>query len=101
MSEGGRMASKICPALVDGKGCGLALILVEQDIDTQTEVYECPLGHRKYVLLGEIEKRNCPTLVDSKPCGLALGVVERDLKARRKYTNVRSVIAPMCRSNPN
>jgi hypothetical protein len=78
VNEGGEMVNTTCPALVNGKECGLAMILVEQDIDADTEVYECPLGHRKYVMLGEIEKRNCPTLVGSKPCGLALSVVERD-----------------------
>jgi hypothetical protein len=78
LNEGEEMGNNTCPALVDGKACGLELVLVEQDIDTETEVYECPLGHRKYVLLGEIEKRNCPTLVDGKACGLALAVVERE-----------------------
>ncbi|HEX9788013.1 MAG TPA: hypothetical protein VGB09_08300 [Candidatus Binatia bacterium] len=72
------MENETCPALVDGKECGLALMLVEQDIDTETEVYECPLGHRKYLLLGASEKRICPTLVDGKTCGLALSVVERE-----------------------
>jgi hypothetical protein len=72
------MANQTCPALVDGKECGLALILVEQDIDTDTEVYECALGHRKYVLLGEIEKTNCPAIVDGRACRLRLSVVERE-----------------------
>ena len=72
------MGNSTCPALVDGKECGLALVLVEQDIDTETEVYECPLGHRKYVLLGESEKSTCPTLVGGKTCGLALSVAQRD-----------------------
>jgi len=67
-----------CPMLVDGKECGLALILTEQDLDTETEVYECALGHRKYVLIGETEKRICPALRDGKPCGLALSIVQRD-----------------------
>lgn len=74
------MENSKCPALVNGKECGLALVLVEQDIDTDTEVYECPLGHRKYVLLGEVQKRRCPALVDGKECGLALSVVERELE---------------------
>jgi hypothetical protein len=50
------MENRKGPALVDGKEYGLALILVERDLDAETEIYECPRGHRKYVLLGEIEK---------------------------------------------
>ena len=67
-----------CPTLVNKKECGLALILTEQDLDTETEVYECALGHRKYVLIGETEKRICPTLKDGKPCGLALSSTKRE-----------------------
>jgi len=67
-----------CPTLVNGKECGLALILVERDIDTETEIYECPLGHRKYVQIGRTEKRVCAALSDGKPCGLALSVVQRE-----------------------
>ncbi|HEY7716722.1 MAG TPA: hypothetical protein VIE90_19565 [Candidatus Binatia bacterium] len=72
------MANQTCPTLVNGNLCGLALVLVEQDIDTETEIYECALGHRKYVLLGEIEKTTCPALVEGKACGLNLSVVERE-----------------------
>ncbi|HVO95865.1 MAG TPA: hypothetical protein VMT22_23625 [Terriglobales bacterium] len=67
-----------CPTLVDGKVCGLQLLLVEQDIDTEIEVYECPLGHRKSVLLGEVEKKTCLAFNGGKACGLALIVVQRD-----------------------
>ena len=67
-----------CPTLVEGKLCGLALILVEQDIDTETEIYECTLGHRKHVMLGEMEKRVCPSLREDKPCGLDLIVIQRE-----------------------
>jgi hypothetical protein len=52
------MGNRKCPALVDGKECGLALILVERDIDAETEIYECPRGHRKNVMIGEIEKES-------------------------------------------
>jgi hypothetical protein len=45
------MESKKCPALVDARVCGLALILVDRDVETATGVYECPLGHRTYVPL--------------------------------------------------
>jgi hypothetical protein len=72
------MENRICPSLVNGKECGLELTLVEQDFDTETEIYECPLGHRKYVLLGESEKRLCPALADGKQCRLPLSVVERE-----------------------
>lgn len=72
------MEAQICPTLVNGKICGLELLLVEQDTDSEIEVYECPLGHRKTVLLGEIEKKKCPALASGKACGLALFVVQRD-----------------------
>jgi hypothetical protein len=80
MSEkkGGEMEGQPCPALVNGRPCGLALLLVEQDIDTETQIYECPLGHRKYVLLGEVEKTTCPAVVGGKPCGLRLSVIARE-----------------------
>ncbi|HEV8344157.1 MAG TPA: hypothetical protein VGR30_17525 [Candidatus Binatia bacterium] len=45
------MEKRTCPAIVDGKKCGLALILVERELETATGVYECPLGHRTYVPL--------------------------------------------------
>lgn len=64
--------------IVNGKACGLSLILTEQDIDTETEVYECALGHRKYVLIGETEKRICPVLHEGKACGLDLRVIQRE-----------------------
>lgn len=73
------MKDQKCLALVDGKECGLALVLVEQDLDNETEIYECPLGHRKDVLLGETMKRKCSSLIDGKECGLALSVIDRDL----------------------
>ena len=41
------MENRECPVLVDGKECGLTLILIERDIDAETEIYECPRGHRK------------------------------------------------------
>jgi len=74
------MTNKTCPALVDGKECGLTLVLVGQDIETEAETYECPLGHRNYVSLGEVEKRICQVLVEGKECGLALSVVEREVE---------------------
>ena len=72
------MENRKCSALVGGKDCGLELALIDQDIDTETEVFECPRGHRKYVPLGATEKRKCRALSDGKECGLALSVVERD-----------------------
>jgi hypothetical protein len=45
------MESKKCPALIDAKPCGLALILVQREIETATCIYECPLGHRTYMPL--------------------------------------------------
>jgi len=74
------MENRQCPALVDGKVCGLALILVERELETAIDVYECPRGHHKYVLLGEIEKRKCPALVKGKECGLAVTLVEREIE---------------------
>ena len=67
-----------CPMIVNGQTCGLALILTEQDLDTETEVYECALGHRKYVLIGETEKRICPVLHQGKACGLDLRIIQRE-----------------------
>lgn len=93
------MENRKCPALVDGKVCGLALILVKRELETETDVYECPLGHRKYVLSGEIEKRKCPALVDGKECGLAVTLVKRELETATASTNARWVIAHMSRSN--
>jgi hypothetical protein len=76
------MENKKCPVLVNGQECGLELILIDQEIETEIGTYECPLGHRAHVLLGAIEKTNCPALVDGgKQCGLALIVVDRDLDA--------------------
>ena len=79
--EGGDMENRKCLVLVDGKECGLDLILIEQDIDSETQVYECARGHRQSVLLGRIEKRKCSTLVNDKACNLALSVTGRDLDA--------------------
>ena len=76
------MENRKCPVLVNGKECGLELILIDQEIETETGTYECALGHRTHVLLGAIEKTKCPALVNGgKQCGLALIVVDRDLDA--------------------
>ena len=72
------MEDRKCSTLVDSKECGQVLILVERELETETGVYECPLGHRTYVPLGEMEKKKCPSLVDGKECGLALILVERE-----------------------
>jgi hypothetical protein len=72
------MENPKCAALINGKECGLDLVLVDQDIDAETEIYECPLGHRKYVQLGEPKKRRCTALVDGKECGLEVTVVARE-----------------------
>jgi len=72
------MENQTCPTSVDGKICGLALVLVERDFTSATEIYECPLGHRKYVSLGENENRRCPTLTDGRECGLKLIAVARE-----------------------
>jgi hypothetical protein len=74
------MENTTCPALLNGKACGLQLVLVERDIDNETEVYECPLGHRKYVVLGELQKRKCPALVNGKERGLAFSVIEKEVE---------------------
>ena len=72
------MENTKCVALVDNRQCGLDLVLVHQDIATETEIYECPLGHRKYVALGESAKRTCRTLTAGKECGLALILTDLD-----------------------
>ena len=72
------MENQTCVTLVDDHRCGLALVLVERDFASETEIYECPLGHRKHVSLGENEKRRCPALTHGKECGLALVVVARE-----------------------
>jgi hypothetical protein len=74
------METKKCPALVDGKVCGLTLILVQQELETETAIYECPLGHRTYSLPGATEKSTCPALVDGKKCRLGLTLVKRELE---------------------
>jgi hypothetical protein len=77
-----KMETKQCPVLVNGKECGLELILVDQDVETGIGTYECSLGHRTNTLLGAIEKKKCAALVDGgKECGLSLIVVDRDLDA--------------------
>jgi hypothetical protein len=75
------MENRECPVLVNGKECGLELILVDQEVETETATYECPLGHRSHVMLGSEGKRKCAAFVDGKECGLALMVVDRDLDA--------------------
>jgi len=72
------MQNTKCPALVNGKQCGLDLALADQDTATETEVYECSLGHRKYVPLGESTKRTCRSLNEGKDCGLAIVLIDRD-----------------------
>src|SRR5918992_2686923 len=80
--EDEEMENGKCPVLVNGKECGLDLILIEQDVETQIATYECALGHRTNILLGAVEKKKCSALLESgKECGLALMVVERDLEA--------------------
>ncbi len=80
--EDGKMISEKCPVLVNGKECGLRLILIDQDVETEIGTYECPLGHRTNVLLGAVEKRKCTALLDGgKECGLALIIVDRDLES--------------------
>ena len=92
------MENRKCPVLVGGKGCGLALILVAREIDSETEVYECPLGHRTEVPFGDLEKRKCAALANGKECGLPLSVVSGNSNPARKFTSAHSAIAPMCRS---
>jgi hypothetical protein len=74
------MEKRKCPALVNGKECGLTLTLVERELETATAIYECPLGHRTHVLVGELERRKCPVLVNGKACGLTLTLVEREIE---------------------
>jgi hypothetical protein len=76
----GNMDEKTCPALVDGKECGLPLLMVERELETEIEIYECTRGHRTEFLLGEIVKRRCQALVNDKPCGLPLTLIERDFE---------------------
>jgi hypothetical protein len=45
------MQTTKCPVLVDGKECGLALSVVDRELETGTATYECALGHRTYVPL--------------------------------------------------
>lgn len=72
------MDNETCSTVVDNRLCGLDLTLVDRDFAAETEIYECPLGHRTYVPLGEGEKRRCPVLTDGKACGLTLIVVARE-----------------------
>ena len=74
------MENRTCPMLVEGKECGLALSLVEREIENAVEIYECTLGHRTEVPFGETEKRRCTVLVNDHECGLPLSLVQRDLE---------------------
>jgi hypothetical protein len=74
------MKERKCPALVDGRECGLDLLLVERELETQVETYECPLGHRSEQLFAEVVKRTCTSFVDGKECGLPLALVQRELE---------------------
>ena len=76
------MENEQCPVLVNGKECGLKLILIDQDVETETATYECPLGHRTNILLGAVAKKQCTALLENgKECGMGLIVVDRDLEA--------------------
>jgi hypothetical protein len=78
--EDSDMENRKCPVLVNGGECGLELVLIDQDIDTEIGTYECPRGHRTNVLLGAVERQKCAALVEGgKECGRALLVVDRDL----------------------
>ena len=72
------MENQTCVTVVENHPCGLPLVLVERDFASETEIYECPLGHRRHVGLGASEKRRCPVFADGKECGLALIVVARE-----------------------
>ena len=74
------MEDRKCPTLVDGKECGLDLLLVERELETQVEIYECALGHRTEHLFAEVVKRTCTSFVDGKECGLPLALVQRELE---------------------
>ena len=74
------MDERKCPALVDGKECGLDLILVERELETEVETYECPRGHRTEFLIAEIVKRKCNAFVDGKECGLPVALIQRELE---------------------
>ncbi len=75
------MENRKCPMLVNGKECGLALSLVEREVENATEIYECPLGHRAEVPFGEAETRSCAVLANERECGLPLSLIQRDLEA--------------------
>ena len=47
----GELQKTKCRALVNGKPCGLAVSVVDKELETGTEIYECPLGHRTYMPL--------------------------------------------------
>ena len=48
------MEDKKCPVFIDGKECGLPLILIEREIGKiaiyEVAIYKCSLGHRSYFL---------------------------------------------------
>jgi hypothetical protein len=75
------MENKQCPAFVDGKKCDLLLTQTEQELETGTVVFECPVGHRTYVPLHKIEKRKCSTLVEGKECSLPLTQIAREIES--------------------
>jgi hypothetical protein len=55
------MEDKRCPVFVDGKQCGLSLILVDREVGKiaryDLAIYLCSLGHRSYFLLEPKETR--------------------------------------------
>ena len=75
------MEERKCLTLVDGKECGLDLLLVERELETQVETYECPRGHRTEHLFAEVVKRTCTSFVNGKECGLPLTLVQRELES--------------------
>jgi hypothetical protein len=48
------MEDKRCPVFVDGKECGLSLILIEDEVEKiaryEVATYKCSRGHRSYFL---------------------------------------------------
>ena len=80
------------------KECGLDLLLVERELETEVETYECARGHRTEHLFAEVVKRTCTSFVDGKECGLPLVWCSENWKPRQKYTNARWITVLMCHS---
>lgn len=46
------MDEEKCQVLVDGKPCGLPVTPIDKALGKESNIYQCPLGHRTRLLFG-------------------------------------------------